>query len=269
MGQYTSTAATREYFEQVMDDWRPYTGANHPYAGNKSWLRKYAALKRWAADLGLDRGRALEIGCGTGLLQDVAQNYIGVDIATTSAGYMHKPFCACSAIELPFPDDSFDAVWTIWVLEHVDAPEKMLSEIRRVLKPGGSVFICAAYAVDSWVAEGLHKRPFAELTPRQRLVKLTIPLRASIPYKIAVTLPRRFADMARYLLRHKPTELRYKRLEPNYETYWDYDADACASLDAYNLALYFISRGDEPYYTAGPIRSLLQRAQPQAYIVRK
>jgi ubiquinone/menaquinone biosynthesis C-methylase UbiE len=260
---------TRAYFEHVMDQWRPRQQVAHPYAGNRAWLRKYVALKRWITDIGLEHGRVLEIGCGTGLLQDLVTDYVGIDLAATSADYMHKPFCACSATRLPFPDNSFDGIWSIWVLEHIDRPEAVLSEIRRVLKPGGAVFLCAGFAVDSWISQGLHKRPFADLMPRERLVKLTIPLRASAPYKIAAHLPRRLTEMAHYLLHGRPTDLIYKRLEPNYETYWDYDADACAALDSYNLALYFLSRGDEPCYPAGPIRSLLQRSQPQAYIVRK
>ena len=260
---------TQAYFQQVLDTLRPQVAVTHPYAQNRIWQRNYIALRRWIADLGLADGRALEVGCGTGLLQDLVPNYLGTDLAANSAMYMHKPFCVCSATRLPFPDNHFDAVWTIWVLEHVEQPAEMLREIRRVLRPGGAVFIRAAYAVDDWVAQGLHKRPFHELTPRQRLTKATIPLRASAPYKIVCTLPRRLYELLRYLWRREPTALRYRALQPNYETYWDYDADACVSLDAYSVALYFLSRGDRPCYPAGLLRSLFQRSQPQAYIVRK
>lgn len=38
---------------------------------------------------------------------------------------------------LPFKDDYFDVVFSKSVLEHIHRPEKYLSEIRRVLKPGG------------------------------------------------------------------------------------------------------------------------------------
>lgn len=259
--------STRKYFDRVMDEW--YQQTKHPYAENRSWLRKYKALQQWIASFDLENGRLLEVGCGTGLLQDVVSQYVGVDIATTSAIHMHKPFCVCSATVLPFPDNSFDGAFSIWVLEHIEQPEHMLSEIRRVLKPGGSVFICAAYAVDSWVSQGLHKRGFDELTLRQKLIKLTIPLRGSAPYKILVNLLLRLIDLCSFMLDKGPTKLRYQRLNPNYDTYWDYDADACASLDAYNLVLYFLSRGDRPGFGAGPIRSLLQRGQPQIYIIQK
>jgi SAM-dependent methyltransferase len=155
------------------------------------------------------------------------------------------------------------------VLEHIQYPEKMLDEMRRVVKPDGVLFLCAAYAVDPWISQGIHKRPFHNLNLRQKLVKLTIPIRASIPYKVATTFPRRLLELVVYLLKREPTRLRYRRLQPNYEVYWDFDADACVSLDAYNVALYFISRGDTPSYPRGILRSLLLRSQPQAYVVQK
>ena len=260
---------TQEYFERVMVDFQPSMDVEHPYATNMTWRRNYAALRRWIEQCGLEQGRVLEIGSGLGLLQHVVPNYVGTDLAANASVYMWKPFCASSATRLPFPDNSFDGLWTIWVIEHIEQPEAMLDEIRRVLKPGGSAFITGAYAVAPWISEGLHKRPWSDLTWRQRLTKLTIPLRGSAPYRIATTLPLRLRDLIGYLWNRRPTSLRYGRLRPNYQTYWDYDADACVSLDSYNLALYFLSRGDTPVIPAGPVRSLLQRSQPQAYRIHK
>ena len=47
--------------------------------------------------------------------------------------------CAPTAIELPFADESFDAVLLVAVLEHTREPWRLLAEARRVLKPGGRV----------------------------------------------------------------------------------------------------------------------------------
>jgi hypothetical protein len=41
-----------------------------------------------------------------------------------------------------------------------------------------------------------------------------------------------------------PTSLRYRKLEPNYDTYWGTDSDAVNSLDRFETALWFTSRGD-------------------------
>jgi SAM-dependent methyltransferase len=239
------------------------------YANNPYWQHYYAELCQWITSCGLEQGRVLEIGCGLGFTQHLVTDYVGIDIATYPQKHMDKPFCISNAMHLPFPDNTFDGVWSIWVLEHIEKPENMLQEIRRVVKSGGHIFICAAFAVAPWVSQGLHRRPFRDLSWSQRLIKLTIPVRSSIPYKIASTLPRRFYDLLHYLWQRQPTSLRYQTLQPNYDIYWDYDADAWVSLDSYSLACYFLSRGDKPYYARGMLQHLLLRSQPQAYTIHK
>jgi SAM-dependent methyltransferase len=46
----------------------------------------------------------------------------------------------CDAHELPFHDKSFDALITTAVLEHVMYPERVASELARVIKPGGLLY---------------------------------------------------------------------------------------------------------------------------------
>jgi hypothetical protein len=43
----------------------------------------------------------------------------------------------------------------------------------------------------------------------------------------------------------KPSQLRYKRLRPNYTKFWVTDCDAAVSLDFYEAFLWFTSRGDK------------------------
>lgn len=269
MNSNSLETSTRQYFQRVMHDWQSTIHVEHPYAHNVIWRRNYQALLKWIQKCNLQQGRVLEIGSGTGLLQHVVSNYVGTDLALSSAHYMYQPFCVCSATTLPFADNTFDGVWSVWVLEHIDDPERMLSEMRRVVKPGGSIFLCAAYAVDSWVSQGLHKRSFRELAFQQKLTKLTIPLRSQPLYKVLTTLPKRIIMASEYMRTGKPTMLQYGRLNPNYDIYWDYDADAVVSLDSYNIVLYFLSRGDKPLTRAGVLRSLIQRSQPQLYTIQK
>ncbi|NTV62461.1 MAG: class I SAM-dependent methyltransferase [Oscillochloris sp.] len=258
----------RSYYEQVQEAWVPRQEQAHPYAENAAWQRNYAALHAWVAANQLEGARVLEVGCGTGLLQDLVEHYVGVDVAASSAAFMHKPFIASSATKLPFPDSSFDAAFSIWVLEHIEQPDAMLAELRRVIRPGGTLFLVAAYDVAPWASQGLHRRPFRDLRLSQRVVKLTIPLRASPPYRIATTLLRRSGDLLG-ALGGQPSKVRFRRLTPNFETYWDYDSDACVSLDAYSVALYFLTRGDKPLYPSGLLRGMLLRSRPQIYRITK
>ena len=46
-----------------------------------------------------------------------------------------------SAMDIPFPEDSFDVVVTYQCLEHVPDPERALTEMARVCKPGGVVCV--------------------------------------------------------------------------------------------------------------------------------
>ncbi len=54
----------------------------------------------------------------------------GVDLTTQTA----------SALDLPFPDDHFDLVICLYMLQHTEDPEQGFEESARVLKPGGSAF---------------------------------------------------------------------------------------------------------------------------------
>jgi SAM-dependent methyltransferase len=54
--------------------------------------------------------------------------------------------CSADGAALPFADQSFDAVVSLQVLEHVKHPRRVVEEIARVLKPGGKFFIaCENY----------------------------------------------------------------------------------------------------------------------------
>ncbi|KAF4755522.1 Hexaprenyldihydroxybenzoate methyltransferase, mitochondrial, partial [Perkinsus olseni] len=95
-------------------------------------------------------GRYLDVGCGGGLLtEEMASTYgyniTGIDISEASLQQArhhgrHLPnlhYQVGSAYEIPFPDNSFDGVIISDVLEHLLDLRAALSEIHRVLKPGG------------------------------------------------------------------------------------------------------------------------------------
>jgi SAM-dependent methyltransferase len=76
------------------------------------------------------------------------------------------------AEQLPFEDDTFDLVYSWGVIHHTEHPDRMINEIKRVLKPGG-IFIGMMYGRHSlvafklWIKYGLFKanplRPWKDI----------------------------------------------------------------------------------------------------------
>jgi arsenite methyltransferase len=102
--------------------------------------------------------RILEIGCGGGFyMRDIAPIVgptgivDGIDISDEQASSA-RALCArfdwvtcrtANALELPFDDNQFDAVFGVQVLEYVPDVDRALREIHRVLRAGGRAVILA------------------------------------------------------------------------------------------------------------------------------
>jgi len=243
--------AARNYYTQIylkpVDDRAAETDYDRKYQEIAEWAAKGARISERVVEFvdrfDLRNKPVLEIGSGRGYLQDIAENYIGLDISPSVARFYHKKFVVGTATALPFPDDSFDGVWSIWVFEHVPNPEQAFREMRRVTRNNGVIFLFPAWNVDPWAAQGYSVRPYSDFGFSGKLVKASIPFRSANEIRIAGILPVR---LSRWLgSRLGPTRLRYSRLRPNYEQYWEPDSDAVNSIDSYEGALWFLSRGDE------------------------
>lgn len=86
----------------------------------------------------------LEVGCGTGMIlkeiAPVAARAVGLDISRGMLAHARArglDVVEGSATDLPFEDESFDTVYSFKVLAHVEAIERAMSEVARVLRPGG------------------------------------------------------------------------------------------------------------------------------------
>jgi SAM-dependent methyltransferase len=216
-------------------------------------------------------GPVLEIGSGKGALQGTGVDYVACDYSLSAlATYLrpeHQRVCA-SAERLPFPDATFRFVFTVAALEHVPQADLAFAEIERVLAPGGVAYLAPAWHCVQWNCEGIPVRAYSELSLRQKLVKLSLPLRQSLPWKAATSLPARALRRALWSLRPLPTALRFTRLRPDYETFWMSDSDAAARIDSHEGCLFFESRGYE-VLRPGPGAAAQLLARHHAVVVRK
>jgi SAM-dependent methyltransferase len=115
------------------------------------WFRGTRAVIRDALDrsgarpgAGRARVRLLDVGCGTGsFLAGLSERYapMGLDLHVPALRYTQTrgpwPLIAGSADRLPLADGSLDAVTALDVIEHLDDDRGVVSELARVLRPGG------------------------------------------------------------------------------------------------------------------------------------
>ena len=102
--------------------------------------------------------KVLDLGCGNGLffqfLKDI--DYIGVDfseklIKIARKKYPKIKFQVADALNLPFPNNYFDKIYSIAVLHHIPSEQfrmQFFKEARRVLKPNG-FFILTVWKTES------------------------------------------------------------------------------------------------------------------------
>lgn len=116
------------------------------FGHDKSWRRSTRAA------LQLKAGEAvLDLGAGTGVsTQELARSgayVVGLDISLGMLAVGRRtrpevPLVAGDALALPFPDNTFDAVTTSFVIRNVANTPAALRELARVTKPGGRLVIC-------------------------------------------------------------------------------------------------------------------------------
>ncbi len=96
--------------------------------------------------LGRPSGLALDLGCGTGTagggLKRSGMRVVGADLSQPCLRAARRRLDAvvrADAVELPFADESFDAIVSRGALHHLSDPTAALAEAHRVLKRNGRV----------------------------------------------------------------------------------------------------------------------------------
>lgn len=116
-------------------------------------------------------GRVLDLGCGSGralkLFVEKGFNVVGIDFSDVMLGFAKKLVLGASLKkmdirQLEFPDASFDGIWSFFSLLHIPKRdiETVFSGLRRVLKPGGILFVAVNLGneeegfEDEWLKKG-------------------------------------------------------------------------------------------------------------------
>jgi len=144
-------------------------------------------MGRWSARLaprfldfaGIAAGhRFLDVGCGTGsLVQAVADRLdgseiTGIDPARPFVDHCRQRFVGArfafdcgNAMELPYPQDSFDHSLSLLVFMFIPQPGKAAAEMRRVTRPGGTVAACTWDAGSGMQVTSIFWEEAAKLDP--------------------------------------------------------------------------------------------------------
>lgn len=153
---------TREFYEQV---------ERHRYATEPA-IPEFA---RFGERLG---ARVLELGCGIGTDgANFARNgaaYTGLDPSPTALSLARErfdqealdgEFVEGSATALPFPDNSFDLVYSCGVLHHLARTQTAIDEVHRVLRPGGEAVVMLYHraSVNYWFTILVVRRALATI----------------------------------------------------------------------------------------------------------
>jgi ubiquinone/menaquinone biosynthesis C-methylase UbiE len=136
--------------------------------------KRLGAARRLLSWDGLD---VLDLGCGNGAytieIARSARSVVGVDLDDAYLrelqphmdGLSHLACALAVGERLPFADASFDCVFCIETLEHVDDERAALAEIRRVLRPGGALLLTIPNKWYPFETHGLRILPWGQYYP--------------------------------------------------------------------------------------------------------
>jgi len=125
----------------------------HPQYFSHSFLKRY--MQRKAPDL---TGRVADLGCGQMPYRVYLRHteYFSLDYPTTVVldKYVKEPDIYGDLASIPFVTECMDGVICIQVLEHVPDPTTVMSEISRILRPGGILLLSVPFIYP------LHDEPY-------------------------------------------------------------------------------------------------------------
>jgi SAM-dependent methyltransferase len=133
---------------------------------------------------GLSPRRVLEVGCGMGTFAERLARETGAEVVATDLSPRMVELAAARGLEarvadvqaLPFADEEFDCAVANAMLYHVQDLDRALSELVRVLQPGGrlvALTIGSEHMGEVWRLVGYQRpeRPFSRENGQEQLVR--------------------------------------------------------------------------------------------------
>ncbi len=145
--------------------------ADYDHRAFDSWipLQRYWQRARFRVIRGMVDGstKILDIGCGSSRILQSLPQAVGLDMQIRKLRWLRAPgrsLVQGSMNQLPFGDETFDAVICSEVIEHIPRDEIDLTDMVRVLAPGGTLVLGTPdYGRLIWRAlEGAYKKVFPQ-----------------------------------------------------------------------------------------------------------
>ena len=115
------------------------------FVGVRAMVRSLLSLTGGNGSL----GKVLDLGCGTGALLDqlrgCSAELWGLDVSQEGLKFCairgHKKLVLADATRIPFRQNYFDVITAIGLIEHLDDDQLFLYEVKRLLKPNGTLIL--------------------------------------------------------------------------------------------------------------------------------
>ncbi len=186
-------------------EWSTFTQHALSDCERKELFDKYFCLIDWSKK----PRRCLDMGCGSGrwaaLVAPLVEELVAADaspealqVARRNVRAPNVSFVESSTENLPFPDGSFDLIFSLGVLHHLPDTEGAVRSLTRKLCPGGILLLYLYYAFDdrpAWFRALWKVTDWA----RRLISRFPFPLRYGLSQVIAVSVYWPLARTARYL----------------------------------------------------------------------